>query len=230
MIENIRVTLYDIFGFFVPGTVLLGAILVALWAIYLPGLPLGSLDMTTWTSVLFAILAYVAGHLCQAIGNQLQRLSSSSEQRTLEGRGDGALPESMVDAARQKAADLVGVRPDTLTSRWLFRICNTAIAQRGDYGDRDVYIYREGFYRGLAVAFLALGASLVLRAVTPGAALDITGAVRPVGWPVWLFLAALSLGASWLMFKRFQRFADYSVTHAVVSFLTLREGNEPSRK
>ncbi|MDP9350092.1 MAG: hypothetical protein M3P51_00885 [Chloroflexota bacterium] len=230
MIENIRVTLYDIFGFFVPGAVLLGAILIALWAIFLPGLPLGSLDVTTWTSVLFAILAYVAGHLSQAIGNQLQRFSSSREERTLEGCGDGALPESMVNAARQKAADLVGVRAETLNSRWLFRICNTAIAQRGDYGDRDVYIYREGFYRGLAVAFLVLSASLLLRAARPGAALDIAGSVRSVDWTVWLFLAALTLGTSWLMFKRFQRFADYSVTHAVISFLTLHEGQEPPHR
>ncbi len=230
MVENIRVTLYDIFGFFVPGAVLLVAAFIALWSIYLPQAPLSSFDVTTWASVLFLLLAYVAGHLAQALGNQVERVSSSAEDRVLAGPSAGALPPSLVEAAKHKASRLVQVDADSISAKWLSRICNTAIAQRADYGDRDVYIYREGFYRGLAVSFLALSLALVGRAAVPGAVLHIAGQIRPVPAYLLLVLAGLSLAASWLMFQRYRRFGDYRVTHAIVSFLTLQEGDDPSRR
>src|SRR5260370_17797686 len=87
--KDIRITLYDIFGYLIPGVVMLFAISLFFWTIFWPASTLvipSKLPAIALGSLLFA--AYLVGHLGQAIGNLLEKLPM------IRKRLDEALPLS----------------------------------------------------------------------------------------------------------------------------------------
>ena len=76
MFKDIQVTLYDFFGYLLPGAVILVAAVLIFWTLFWPNasLPLpSSLPVLATSSLVFA--AYLAGHLGQALGNLLEKVS-----------------------------------------------------------------------------------------------------------------------------------------------------------
>jgi hypothetical protein len=58
-----------------------------------------------------------------------------------------------VEMLECRAKDLAGIKaPGDLTLRWAVRVLDEYSVQNGKPGDRDVFVYREGFYRGCAIA------------------------------------------------------------------------------
>jgi hypothetical protein len=74
MFKETKVTLYDVFGYLLPGAVLVAALATVAWAVYFPHEPLSfSLPGAEAWVVLLAI-AYIAGHMAQGLSNQLLKL------------------------------------------------------------------------------------------------------------------------------------------------------------
>jgi hypothetical protein len=75
MFENFTFTLYEIFGYLLPGGVTLVALILLYWALFVPTVPLGIASfqpgLGTWTIIL--LVSYVLGHGVQAVGNKLLR-------------------------------------------------------------------------------------------------------------------------------------------------------------
>ncbi len=233
MLKDIRVTLYDVFGFLLPGMVFLTSVLVLVWAVYLPRIPLAAVDLpaVAWTGLLVA--AYFAGHVAQAISIQLVRWASTPEQRLLgrckSGRCVvGSLPAPIRDAAKQRAAEILGADLDRVDAKWFYRICDQVVAQRGRVADRDVYIYREGFYRGTAASFLMLALATLVRAVVPGASVQVSGAPLTIGRWTLPLLSAVFLGAALASYGRYRRFGEYKVSQAVIGCAVLSANEKPS--
>ncbi len=223
MLNDFQATLYDTFGYLLPGIVFLTALAILFWAIYLPTYSLGYVDLSFQMIAALLLLAYFFGHLNQALGNLLTKVFRSPEEVVLSKGQSGSMPYHLVHGAKTRASALVGIDLSEIKPEWLFRICDEMLVQRGVCTDREIYQYREGFYRGLIVSFFALTVSLIVRTVIPGASLKLAGSVQAMTTPELLFFILLSASGVWLSFRRYRRFSRYRVSHAIIGFLVLPE-------
>mgnify|MGYP000141370585 CR=1 FL=1 len=223
MIKDLKITLYDIFGYLIPGLVLFGALVIFFWSIFFPKYPLEvsySLSPAGWIAALLS--SYLCGHLAQACANILIRFARPTELSELSGQKKG-LPESLVQSAKIAISTKLKIKSEDITPELLYTICDEILVQRGITEYRDVYQYREGFYRGLTVSFVVLLLSLITRVLIPGAALGFSGAVKALKWQIFLFFGTLALSCVVLFYIRYRRFAKYRVRQAVIGALILEK-------
>lgn len=220
MLKDLQVTLYDIFGYLLPGIVVLVALWVLAWALYFPHAPLGPLDLSGDERIFLTIAAYFLGHVVQAVGNMIARfLSAKAEEQVVSCE----MPHVLVENARTRAGKSLGVNLTHLKAKWLVQVCDEAFAACGTAGEREVFQHREGFYRGLAIAFCLLSLAVLARLVVPGSTIEVGHATYPVPIAAWSFLCvllALSTVLTWLRYRRFQR---YRIVHAITGYLVMPE-------
>jgi hypothetical protein len=218
MLENFTFTLYEIFGYLLPGSVALLGLILLYWALFVPRVPLGIASfqpgLGTWT--LLVVVSYVLGHAVQALGNKLLR---SVEASALAMRSAGWMSER----AQQVAAELIGIPAKEIQSNWVYRVLDEYTVQTGKPGDRDMFIYREGFYRGACIALFCLSAALLVRMVFPGTSVQFSKWLFLVSFWQLLLTAAITGGLGWLFFQRYKRFAEYRVTRAVLAALVIQK-------
>jgi hypothetical protein len=237
------------------------------------------------------VLVYFGGHMAQSLGNVTERLFRPIEEIVLEGpEGPYRLADQVITACKTKAKDSLKVDADTIKAKWLYRLCDDAVLRSGKLGEREVYIYREGFYRGSAIAFTLLASSTLLLLARLYVSLFLSlDASYWHGWSIalwiifpvtlvaavvcfllrsrgrwlrWLaaacsalcvavlvlllprtifgqhpvdvdgweqhreilwFLFAVTLGCSYLSFRRYRRFGMYRVTQAMLGFLNVKD-------
>ena len=218
MLNNFAFTLYEIFGYLLPGSIALLGFLVLDWSIFVPAVPLGvstfQAGLITWTAVVVA--SYLLGHAAQAIGNVFLR---GAEDAAL-GTKHGSAPLWMRERATQAASEILKADPAQLTSVWIFRTLEEYATQVGKEGDRDIFIYREGFYRGTAVSLIFLAVTLAVRMFFPGCRIQFASGLFYVSrWELFTTLL-ITTGVALLFIRRYRRFAEYRVTRAVLAALT----------
>ncbi len=207
-LADVKVTLYDIFGYLFPGLVALAGLGIFGWSLFWPKHPLHAFVKggAGWFALI--VTGYIVGHLVQAIAN---RLELSPEQKLFN-----ALPEGLqheVEAGTKVTGDAAGF--------WNYLICDTAIAQNGSTGDREIYQYREGFYRGLAVAFPIVVVALFVRLGRDGAAVKSGHTVHTLSSGVLWALAITAFLAAVLAWDRYRRFQKYKINNAFLGYLVL---------
>jgi hypothetical protein len=202
MLENFAFTLYEIFGYLFSGAMGLLGLMLLYWALFVPKVPLGIATFQpgfgTWTVIV--VVSYVLGHASQAAGNIFLR-----------------------SIERQSAAELTGVPADHLQPHWIYRILDEYAVQNGKPGDRDMFIYREGFYRGTCISLFFLAATLLVRGTFPGTSIQFTRWLLPVSTVQLLTTAGICAGLALLFLKRYRRFTEYRITRAVLSALVLQK-------
>lgn len=248
MLETAKVTLYDVFGYLLPGMVMVAALAILVWAVHFPDEPLmlSLPGAEAWVIVL--ALAYMTGHMMQGLSNHLltvlewpgkrlrewkraqswqwfqrRRWFCSNEHIYLTEGARECLPAEFLSAARAKAAAMSGAPEKALEGEWLFRICDEAVVQRGNLGDREVFVYREAFYRGLTFALLGFAAALVVRMLRGETALVLAAGPRKVGSDVIAFCLVISLVFVYLSYRRYRRFGRYRISQAILAFLVMPE-------
>lgn len=224
MVKDIQVTIYEILGYLLPGLAFLMALVVLFWALFLPRQTAGFSGLSS--GELWAALgaAYVAGHVAQALGNLLERAFGRNEDLVL-GK-DGELPARLKAAIRVKVKQTLHLDADELPPRWFYRLCDDALVHAGKAGDREVYVYREGFYRGMSVGVGSLAIAVTALAVR--LRFGVSNRVLRVsewGWGLGsehlTFFAVCSGMSSWLLYRRYRRFASYRITHVMLGYLTV---------
>lgn len=217
-VADIQVTLYDIFGYLFPGLVTLGALTIFSWAAFLPasGLTTPRLSGTWWIAVF--VTSYVLGHLVQAVANLLVKWIppfGPSALAALDWSPHGsAIPGALGFGTRPESA-----REAELWAAQLFEAADIVVAQQGKTDDRTIYQYREGFYRGLTIAFALSFAAVVIRAFLHGDAL--------VGRHTFLTGGELAFAATALFFAmvlshdRWRRFYALKLHNTFVAFSVL---------
>lgn len=217
MLKDIQITLYDIFGYLLPGSVVVLALVVGLWAVFWPHsllpVPL-SLPALVVTALLFA--AYLAGHLAQAMGNIVERRSEASK------RFDEQIPlsDELQKILRASAAKHLGV-PSDLSAKELYLLCDQALVHNGSMGEREIFVYREGFYRGNSVALAALTLSLCVRIICSPAIAAIGPRTIELHRSHLALAAVLTAAGAWLAFRRYLRFREYKYVTCFARFLSL---------
>lgn len=129
----------------------------------------------------------------------------------------------MSGRARQVAAELTGIPAEEIESNWVYRVLDEYTVQAGKPGDRDMFIYREGFYRGTCIALFFLSAALLVRMAFSGTSVQFSKWLFPVSFWQLLLTAAITGGLGWLFFQRYKRFTEYRVTRAVLAALVIQK-------
>jgi hypothetical protein len=216
--KELQITLYDVFGYLIPGAIILVALILLFWTLFWPSVPL-----RVWTHpplvlvICVALGAYLAGHLGQAVGNLLETLPKVS--RTLE--KELPLSAELSELVRNAVAAQFGEKAGHLRPKELLMLCDQALVHVGSPGEREIFVYREGFYRGASVALAFLSLMLILRLVwTPAIFVLTSRTVQFYRWELGLAAILAAIG-SWLGFRRYLRFACHKNITCAARFLAL---------
>ncbi len=221
MLGNFAFTLYELFGYLVPGSLGLLSLTFLYWSLFVPQVPLGvgsfQPGFGTWAAIV--VISYIIGHAVQALGNKLLR---GVERSAYAMQADAWMRER----ARTVASEIVDTNVSSLEARWVYRILDEYATQNAKPGDRDMFIYREGFYRGTCIALFFLTLALVVRTAVPGSAIKFSNWLYSIRWWELLATAFISAGLGCLFFQRYRRFTEYRVTRAILSALIVHTESE----
>jgi hypothetical protein len=224
MFRELKLTLYDIFGYVLPGIVLLAGLLVLLWSLTAPIVPLQltvSYSWELWTVALLA--AYFLGHAAQAICNVCHQPFRALEESVLSQASRSKCPAPILDAVCDVLRKQMAVEPSELDGQWIFRVCNELITQKGRVEDREMYTYREGFYRGSSVALVILSLSLVVRGIEGSPAAQVSGLLYTIPRSAVYAASGVCAVMAALFIGRQRRFTRYRILHVVLGSLALRD-------
>jgi hypothetical protein len=222
-LADIQVTLYDIFGYLLVGLAAFASLSVLTWALVFPTARLREPHLTSadWFAVL--VVSYILGHLVQAVANALTERFPSLAPKAREALAwipchkkitEKVLLEEPCKDASDKDKEAHAYK--------VFELCDIVVAQKGVAGgDREIYQYREGFYRGLAVSFSLGFAAVFIRAVHSGNAVIGKHDKHVVtGWEYFLVLVVLAAAIA-LTYHRYLRFFNLKWHNTLGAFAVL---------
>lgn len=231
MFKELQITLYDIFGYLLPGAIILLAFAIFFWTLFWPAVPLViHWNVPVAVAACLGFIAYLAGHLGQGIGNVLEKLPLV--QRTLE--ADLPLSLELSELVRDAVACRFGVKATSLRPKELSLVCDQALVQAGSSGDREIFVYREGFYRGNCVALAFLGLTLLMRLIFSPSLVVLGQKTVAISRSELALAVVIAAIGSWLSFNRYLRFACHKNAACLARFLALataqsnaHEGKKP---
>lgn len=199
MIKGWDLTIYELLGYLVPGVVAFAGLFL------FAGLEQPAwLDPSNWVGFGWwitapMVVAYVLGHVVQATANLVfgRRFEKAALTDVLKD-----LPDSGFEAVARRLAmpDPAVAGPNLKGSPDRFlAACTEILEQDAKTEARDLFLYREGFYRGTSIALVVLAAGLTtfgLKVASPDA--DVT----PKVGAVLCALAALAFLARYTRFLR----------------------------
>lgn len=218
-------SLYDFFGFLIPGAVMFSALAIIYWGLFIPQevLQFAPLSVEGW--VLILGMSYLCGHLAQSLTNYVPPWNSDlkvsySGKTSLLNRDS----PTIASGADEKARDILAVTLDwawirNLDSGSVANICEHYLVQSGKTGDRDIYQHRRGFYRGVSLAYFVLSFALLLRLFISPIIVRLPGVEHIVSNWEMVFLICFFLCAGLLSLKRQLRFQMYLRQLSVYGFL-----------
>jgi hypothetical protein len=216
VLNNFTFTLYEIFGYLMPGSITFAGMVTLYWALFNSHGPLRPESFNPQVGIWALLLGtcYILGHAAQALGNRLFR---KTEERALEMKSSTDIRHS----ARKAAASILGENEAGLKAKWVYRALDEYAVQNGIAGDRDMFVYREGFYRGTCIALFFAAASLVIRAFIPGTTVVYANWSMNVTWHEFAITTGLVSGLGILFYQRYRRFVEYRVSRAALAALVL---------
>lgn len=210
--KELQISLYEVVGYFIPG-------LLALMGVYLFATALMEPRLVHLASVedkrlilAIALAAYVTGHGVQALGNV------ALGWMKLDASALGAIPESV----RSAVSDQLGARlGKPLPDAALIGACDAVLLHFGNADARDVYVYREGFYRGITVASVLLFAGIACSWA------QWSWPIAPPSSSVFVLLLAFTAGLAALSFRRHVRFGKYRIEASIFGALAYLISQKP---
>jgi hypothetical protein len=203
---------YEFTGVIAPGTIVL-----LCFALLYPEIRLlFDKDLTVGGLGIFLIVAYVAGHLTQAIGNSIEALwwkawSGMPTDWARSGKGN-LISDQQIEAMQEQLASKLKLQtvtaiPELSQQAWfaVTRQMHAAVAAESRAGRIDIFNGNYGLNRGIASALLIASLFTITR-----------GAVH------WSAALAALVGAGVALY-RMHRFAKHYARELFVQFLQLPE-------
>lgn len=237
MIKFAQLTIYEGFGYFLPGTIVVAAFAIIAWTEWAPctPLPIFSPSFDLWAVLI--VVAYYAGHAVQGVGNFLldyncplqqwlqdntlwQKVTKWIDQ--LFGKQREDFDPSIEDMATRKAGKVLQLSEGTkLDFVWVKRLADESLVQLGTSSELDVYVYREGFYRGSCLSLFVFAIAVWFRAWKGHAWVNFWYHDHEVyRWELF-WLAILCMLAAWIFWRRFNRFGEAHRRGSILGFLLL---------
>lgn len=218
-------SLYDFFGFLVPGTLLLAALAVAYWALFLPDWVLVGVSFPPEGWVVLLGLSYLCGHLAQGAANHIPPWNN--RRTTLGGKGNRwwnmgwpTVPHAAIVEATARLEKLCSKGwLEKLGDEEIGRVCQYGLIAEGVSGDREIFEYRRGFYRGVSISALTLAIALLLRIYSGPAVVSLWGSEHHVSALELGSLAVALVVLSGISLVREHRFIAYLHQQAIYGYL-----------
>lgn len=129
---------------------------------------------------------------------------------------------ALLNNIRAQARKITAIDENTVfDNTTLYYICDYYLQQHGRIETRDIFVYREGFYRGLAMSCLILSISLTIRAICYSEPLPLICYRVALSRIFCCVLSSLALLSALLFYRRYDRFAKYRVENTLYSFLAI---------
>jgi len=215
--EKLSFTLYEIFGYFLPGVVGITATVILFWTLFLPGvpIPIHSVELSKLWYLGLVVVAYYAGHVLQDMSRSLFKIPDHQELMHRLGL------TTIIARVQAELATHLGMAQSHMPEIAVtVKLCDELSVQYGRIGDRDVFVYREGFYRGSFAAFLLLDLTLIVRTIVPGAALQLSR-LFPISHGELIFLVIVVSGSAFFLLQRYKHFAALRVMHGILATVCL---------
>jgi len=226
IMQLVNFTLYEVFGYVLPGAFGLAGVYLLYWPFFLaPDQDWTGISAAGWTGIL--AVAYVFGHFLQAVMNLLlKEVSWRPERRIFDDHEQ--VPANVRSTLEKRVREALGLTGNgILKPKTIYHVAEHHVLQHGKTEARDVYQYREGFYRGMAPALLLLGIGCVVRLHGPEGSLRVVGMQLYFTIPALLCGGVLAVGIAIFSFLRYLRFAGYRVRYAYYSYLVMTGGQAP---
>jgi hypothetical protein len=233
MIKILDLTVYELLGYLLPGSVaFLGFLLV--FGIVEPSW----LERSLWAGMGWFVLlplavSYVLGHVIQALANKVfgVRFEDKSLQSTI-----GDLPDSAFEAIARRlqmptsASSIAEWR--TSKQRPFLSLCTEILDQDGKPAVREVYLYREGFYRGTSIALVVLALGFVARGLAQMRLHWGSAPAHPClhsRQAVFALISAIGCVCSGLAFRaRYRRFVGYRIGSCILGAIVVASSVKPN--
>ena len=213
MWNDIKVSLYDLFGYFFPGAIFCIALGILFWSLFFPDRFEFPFVITKAIALILLLVAYLAGHLVQAVANRTCRTSSRIQEAM------ATLPDQIKVAVRSEVSRKYDLNVTELKDDWVYRLSDYAFTRIGNVDNKVIFEAREGLYKGLFVSFAALSVSLFARMLAPAGRIQIQSTVIWLLWYRVLALGVICLAACPLLYQRYKRFSRYKILESILGFL-----------
>jgi len=216
--KTIQFTLYELFGYAFPGAFGLAGVFLILWRLFLPIQPdWGNVSATGWW--LCIALAYVFGHSLQGLGNLFSKWIVWHPELAIFSDAKH-LPKELQELLNQKSVRAVGLEEtNKLAPNVIYDIADHTIQQHGKTEMRDIYVYREGYYRGMTLGLLFFTVGLLFQLGRQTSADIFSMNIFFSSGALWL-IAGFTFASAVLSYFRYRRMARYRVKYVLYSFLT----------
>ncbi len=213
--NTLKFSLYEVFGYLIPGTVAFSGILLLDVLLFHQGYRTSVAWLDTKLGLFVMLgLAYLSGHIVQIIATA----ALPDPQTAILTWKRYATTQKLYARSKKK---LRSTQPG-ITREEILSACDSCLLAFGPSAEREIYVYREGFYRGNSVSLTICGIACLLTGsfkqyhdliVTMGSSRSelLTGAV---------LCFALAAG----MYFRALRFANYRLALGL-AFQLVREGS-----
>ena len=208
----VQISIYDLVGYFIPGTFALVGIYFAICPLLIPLEHFWHV-ITPLKIASLGLMAYVAGHCIQGLANYLMKWSCFSNSTS-------PLSPAISVMAKQRMAQLMNFEDNVVTDKQMEDFADHYVLQIGKTETRDIYVYREGFYRGLWVAMTGIAFATLVRLFC-SCLYFVFGNRLPLSNDVLIVILLLSIIGLLICYQRFRRFEEYRRKYAIQSFLVL---------
>jgi hypothetical protein len=203
-----RFTFYDVMGYLLPGLVGICAICAGLSAIdhtwSLPAINAGG----EWFALI--ISAYFAGHAIQGLS---QRIYQRSVLRNQVARRSKPAVTAVVRRALERHQIQAGGTEADYAALDALKLC---------FDDREVFIARQGFFRGSSLSFALAAVALVLACLFNS---SVTLFGLTLGRALCAIAGGLCSGVALLFFYRYRDFIQHELEYAAAAGATTRSGS-----
>ena len=207
--------------------------------------------------LILAVFVYLLGHIIQAIANLFERLLDKSLgdrkkgdllkntlekivrgheivflEKKMDREKQGTLPPEIIERVRETVSSYYKLDPSDvrkLKEKALNELCDAAVVANGAPEERDIYVYREGFYRGVSLALCFVALALLCPLARQLVVHDISVASKLGSWEPWPRAFAAAAFASYLgscfAYFRYWRFRNYRIDGSFLFFLSLGKAN-----
>jgi hypothetical protein len=220
-LSKIVITLYDVFGYLLPGYVVLFACSIV--EATFVGTPFLSLSRLGSQPVQFGVVAYFLGHISHSIASWV---ASSKRGRAVLRTSPDRLNPALCAAARAEISVAYGIGDDdreSLSRLEAYLLADAYLVAAGASAERDLLVAREGFFKQSVVAFAVLGLACAITALAGGVVIQTRPSVlTPMSfWTTCLATCAAASTAA-LFRLRFGFFHRIKVDNTMLLFLAHR--------
>ena len=211
--ETVKVTLYEISGYILPGIITLLSLIVIFTNL---NNGIFYIHESTFTIGFVIVSSYFLGHLNQAIANFI---STKCEHQFIENR------DSDINRILLKHE----INPTDSNAKSFKIIMNLAMSKKYRTSEMDTYIEREGFYRGSLIGFGLLAAAFVVSIFFTDFKLSSKEYVLVLGFWQKMVIVWLSTTCSLLFFRRYMRFLEYRINVMIdtINAVVINESSLP---